>query len=413
MQAEDGGAAEASGGVTGRAEGRQQQPPEGPPPEGEPRTEGTSGGRRKAKWKLKFHHQALPPEYLDHYEAALALEAARGGGGPAQQRPKPRKGPQGEAGPAEVPAAESKPPRRGRKPKKADICHVVSGGGAGGGGSLLARRLTQGQEEPLNLCIRDLGRVRVKEEPPEAAVVAPEAVPLPPEAVCWSPLFVHPIALQAPPPGPHLLLCDGQPPPAPPPPRAKRPAPAAPGGRRKRSAIFIPPTTADNATEVSICKFKFTGGARPSLEEKKMLSVDAGGNLRFYSGGDKGGGFFPTTLPAPSPPRPQPPPPPEEGPSSNAADEGPSTTTGAGAGRRKRRTRKSLARERLEQTFREKGFLIQTQQLESAEGATYCKFRQLRKFTRYLFRSWKDYLPGSVKEMTGTPPGPEPRPPHQ
>jgi hypothetical protein len=68
--------------------------------------------------------------------------------------------------------------------------------------------------------------------------------------------------------------------------------------------------------------------------------------------------------------------------------------------RRKRKTRKSLAREKLEQTFKEKGFLIQTQQLESAEGATYCKFRQLRKFTRYLFRSWKDYLPGNVREMS-------------
>ena len=55
----------------------------------------------------------------------------------------------------------------------------------------------------------------------------------------------------------------------------------------------------------------------------------------------------------------------------------------------------------MEQTFKEKGFLIQTQQLESAEGATYCKFRQLRKFTRYLFRSWKDYLPGNVRELTG------------
>lgn len=66
---------------------------------------------------------------------------------------------------------------------------------------------------------------------------------------------------------------------------------------------------------------------------------------------------------------------------------------------KKRKSRKSLQREKLEQTFKEKGFLIQTQQLESAEGATYCKFRQLRKFTRYLFRSWKDYLPGNVREL--------------
>lgn len=73
------------------------------------------------------------------------------------------------------------------------------------------------------------------------------------------------------------------------------------------------------------------------------------------------------------------------------------------AGSRKRKSRKSLEREKLEKTFKEKGFLIQTQQLESAEGATYCKFRQLRKFTRYLFRSWKDYLPGSVRDPTAGP----------
>lgn len=54
--------------------------------------------------------------------------------------------------------------------------------------------------------------------------------------------------------------------------------------KRKRSAIFIPPIPTENttnpATEVSICKFKFTGGAKPSLQEKKMLSVDSGGNFR-------------------------------------------------------------------------------------------------------------------------------------
>ncbi|CAH2001953.1 unnamed protein product [Acanthoscelides obtectus] len=71
--------------------------------------------------------------------------------------------------------------------------------------------------------------------------------------------------------------------------------------KRKRSAIFIPPIPTENntnpATEVSICKFKFTGGAKPSLQEKKMLSVDSGGNFRYYSGtGDKsmrGYEFFP------------------------------------------------------------------------------------------------------------------------
>jgi len=66
-------------------------------------------------------------------------------------------------------------------------------------------------------------------------------------------------------------------------------------------------------------------------------------------------------------------------------------------------------REKLEKTFKEKGFLIQTQQLESAEGATYCKFRQLRKFTRYLFRSWKDYLPDHVKEISDNNNGQQPQ----
>lgn len=200
-------------------------------------------------------------------------------------------------------------------------------------------------------------------------------------------------------------------------PRPKRNAPLSQQQsqptKRKRSAIFIPPMPTENnnpATEVSICKFKFTGGAKPSLQEKKSLSVDSGGNFRYYSGtGDKsmrGYEFFPReALQQPAG---------QSGTTSaagaflNAAGERiqPSTVcqrspAGQDDGRRKRKTRKSLQREKLEQTFKEKGFLIQTQQLESAEGATYCKFRQLRKFTRYLFRSWKDYLPGNVRELSG------------
>ncbi|XP_050303410.1 uncharacterized protein LOC126741120 isoform X1 [Anthonomus grandis grandis] len=214
--------------------------------------------------------------------------------------------------------------------------------------------------------------------------------------------------------------------------------------KRKRSAIFIPPIPTENttnpATEVSICKFKFTGGAKPSLQEKKMLSVDSGGNFRYYSGtGDKsmrGYEFFPReTLqqqvtntqgsstgaflqasgekiyPAPpleitggtstsdfllTPDLPG---------SSLASPQSDCGSTGSQQqpllrSNKKRKSRKSMQREKLEQTFKEKGFLIQTQQLESAEGATYCKFRQLRKFTRYLFRSWKDYLPGNVRELS-------------
>lgn len=239
--------------------------------------------------------------------------------------------------------------------------------------------------------------------------------------------------------------------------------------KRKRSAIFIPPMPPDtsstnHATEVSICKFKFTGGAKPSLQEKKMLSVDSGGNFRYYSGtGDKsmrGYEFFPREslqqsslltasssgafLNTPGEKISADLPPPSHGLSNellhlpeimpaNCVVSGipsvisrktPSPTNllaqhqhttkrnsnsssgNLSSDRRKRKSRRSLQREKLEKTFKEKGFLIQTQQLESAEGATYCKFRQLRKFTRYLFRSWKDYLPGDLQQgQVVLPPG--------
>ncbi|XP_064544824.1 uncharacterized protein LOC135432882 [Drosophila montana] len=244
--------------------------------------------------------------------------------------------------------------------------------------------------------------------------------------------------------------------------------------KRKRSAIFIPPMPADHSsspsTEVSICKFKFTGGAKPTLEEKKMLSVDAEGNYRYYNGtGDRtlrGYEFIsreqqqqlqqqqqqlqPTNssndklyidIPPPStdlslellhippesptsslllpsslvPVESQSPssysnshspmrlttPHPEDchkpmDPSEqlHRSLSSPKLETSASAGKR-RSSRRSKQREKLEKTFKEKGFLIQTQQLQSAEGATYCKFRQLKKFTRYLFRNWKDHIPES------------------
>ena len=41
--------------------------------------------------------------------------------------------------------------------------------------------------------------------------------------------------------------------------------------------------------KVSICKFKFTGGAVPTLEEKKMLSVDSVGNFRYSTGNQQAG----------------------------------------------------------------------------------------------------------------------------
>lgn len=226
--------------------------------------------------------------------------------------------------------------------------------------------------------------------------------------------------------------------------------------KRKRSAIFIPPlpeeSSTNHATEVSICKFKFTGGAKPSLQEKKMLSVDAGGNFRYYSGtGDKsirGYEFFPREslqqsslmacssagafLNTPGRRISTDKIPPSQGLSNEllhlpadmitAPRTGQKTAIGQCAtlhtndlvgnnqlmgvennNNRKRRSKRSMQRERLEKTFKEKGFLIQTQQLQSAEGATYCKFRQLRKFTRYLFRSWKDYLPGELQQGSVVP----------
>lgn len=212
-----------------------------------------------------------------------------------------------------------------------------------------------------------------------------------------------------------------------------RDSPVKSGARRKRSALFIPP--ADPSTEVSICKFKFTGGANPMLEEKNMISVDAGGTLRCFSGGDRtlsknrnnspnlrlsgkllenlskcekdvkkirlesdtddtcslpGGRLEASCSSATTSP-------------TGTLEYGVQSPLGFSSPledspKRKRRSKKSSVREKLEQTLREKGLLIQTQQVESAEGATYCKFRQLRKFTRYLFRSWKDYLPGQMHE---------------
>lgn len=253
--------------------------------------------------------------------------------------------------------------------------------------------------------------------------------------------------------------------------------PAGVTQKRKRSAIFIPPMPTDHSsspsTEVSICKFKFTGGAKPTLQEKKMLSVDAEGNYRYYNGtGERtmrGYEFIsreqqqllqqqlpqqqqqqlPSSsdnklyidIPPPStdlslellhipsesptssllmsnslvPVAPQSPssyfnsaspmrlstPHPEDCHKKlepTAAMEHlpqPATTTTTTTTSKRRSSRRARQREKLEKTFKEKGFLIQTQQLQSAEGATYCKFRQLKKFTRYLFRNWKDHIPES------------------
>nr|CAG4651646.1 EOG090X02D0 [Triops cancriformis] len=65
---------------------------------------------------------------------------------------------------------------------------------------------------------------------------------------------------------------------------------------------------------------------------------------------------------------------------------------------RKRKVGKMSHREQLESKFKEKGFLIKTEEVQANTGATFCKFRQLRKFTRYLYRSWKQYLPETPQQ---------------
>ncbi|XP_045504337.1 uncharacterized protein LOC123700982 isoform X2 [Colias croceus] len=590
--------------------------------------------RQKNRWKLKFHHQALPQEYLDHYEQSLQKTAPKK---KPQEKPKDQNsdvnitseafklwaqrlaGAQNETltvpqapvnmvaklkeekkkkqptiTPSKIMTYEDLPymgemtlnnskPRRGRKPKKADICHLIyeNYGTVVPGqptpqdklnsnacqslrntdtpvntsktdlqnkiiSSLLERKLSQenkrrlenpspprflspdepmpaapltaagplhSDDEPLNLCIRDLHDLKiqiqkkfgniytstpeikteiedselesVKSEQPNAISVIQRNTNVPhtassspdlshqtrnisptlsepaqsttnteddkfPGYVYWpnAGIYMHPLALQTQLLYYQRLAAAGQLPlnqekdkvtpsstspvetvlddnknklvlkqlselldpkvikqaeetksPEPPKKRAS-PNPVQAPVKRKRSAIFIPPMPAKNnsstpTTEVSICKFKFTGGSKPSLQEKKMLSVDSGGNFRYYSGtgskGSKGYDYIQknneeriTSLdPAPTLP---------------LSDTQNGLVLKDELNKKKRKSRRTLQREKLEQTFKEKGFLIQTQQLQSAEGATYCKFRQLRKFTRYLFRSWKDYLPGELNE---------------
>ncbi|XP_055703625.1 uncharacterized protein LOC129802083 isoform X2 [Phlebotomus papatasi] len=539
--------------------------------------------RRKGQFKLRFHHQALPQEYLEHFEASKSNQRKDEGHKltvssvmDTPESPQDRTNEsirnwlqkiselQNEAVPptpeaemdvdrkpstssgskamkySDLPymgeiTLENSKPRRGRKPKKADICHLIykNYGTIFPGtpkdvmeaegvqeeakksdlqskivNSLLEKRLTQKEarpafEEPLNLCVRDMDSVILSDEESDSVAESSRTSPLigvsdltgdallepnlkmtlpnfkaalmdkalMPETpstgdsasggyVYWpnANVFIHPMSLYY-----QKMIdsaaekkdsdrgkggqnsCTNQSP-------AKvsekkqsttsstRPSPASstsgssskvptPGPhKRKRSAIFIPPIPAENAsnpaTEVSICKFKFTGGAKPSLQEKKMLSVDSGGNFRYYSGtGDKsmrGYEFFPRESLQQSglvtgssagaflntPPSEKitvdclAPGDIHQRPLQNAPGKSSSSPTPTQrSDHRKRKSRRSLQREKLEKTFKERGFLIQTQQTESAEGATYCKFRQLKKFTRYLFRSWKDYLPGDLQQQ--------------
>ncbi|KAH8270281.1 hypothetical protein KR018_006471 [Drosophila ironensis] len=386
-------------------------------------------------------------------------------------------------------------PRRGRKPKKADICHLIyknygtivpatateiAATDVGSEETTVTRVVLPPSEEPLNLCVRDQGGDRYSisssesDKPTDGGNTSQRTTPFSPakslsldlglgkeQSLAGAKLLLQPVGLyyqqllescsQGGMPVPvETIEKDNQL-------SLKIPIPsgffandtALIGTRkRKRSAIFIPPMPAENSsspsTEVSICKFKFTGGAKPTLQEKKMLSVDAEGNYRYYNGtGDKtlrGYEFISRDQQQlqqqqkldklyidVAPPSvdlslellhipPEPPATPllqshgnhvEHSVRSHSPNSQCSSTKSpmlsaeplfkvSGESDRKRRSsRRSKQREKLEKTFKEKGFLIQTQQLQSAEGSTYCKFRQLKKFTRYLFRNWKDHIPDS------------------
>nr|CAG4647723.1 EOG090X02D0 [Moina brachiata]SVE92888.1 EOG090X02D0 [Moina brachiata] len=173
----------------------------------------------------------------------------------------------------------------------------------------------------------------------------------------------------------------------------KQPEEKATHRRKKRSAIFLPPEKL-NENNVCICKFKFVAGHSPRLQEKKVLSLDSGGNFRFFPEAQQQSQASPSTSPPVSAPKPLPDLlpiatvnktwPASQTPPDNQKPSQPKSSS----------TSKKLSRrQKMEQTFGDKGFLIQTQHVPATEGGAFCKFRQLKKFTRYLYRSWRHYLP--------------------
>ncbi|KAH8380013.1 hypothetical protein KR009_008507 [Drosophila setifemur] len=533
-------------------------PTQKPEPAAQTRTRAKRGNVAGAGgMKLHFHHQALPAEYAAHFEATQGRQATRAVLPPPppppthahenvrswlrkiaeiqrtaeRQHQKQSNGSRGSGTTTKLPPSADAPkvpaaakatdglvtpkrsslkyadlpymgeitldnykPRRGRKPKKADICHLIyknygtivpatAAALAVNPVSSILPPVVLPPDEPLNLCLRDQSGDRYSissgdsEKPTPTTTTTTtdcgssshrttplisarpltldlgggEEQPLSASKLLLQPVglyyqqLVESCSLGGVPLPLETIEKDNQL-------SLKIPIPsgffanenAALGIRkRKRSAIFIPPMPAEHSsspsTEVSICKFKFTGGAKPTLQEKKMLSVDAEGNYRYYNGtGDKtmrGYEFIsrdqqhqmlekqyvdvppPSTdlslellqIPPESPtssllmqgnthllPAVTPHSPASQG--SNSQSPMPDQTSGKPSAEnecKRRSSRRSKQREKLEKTFKEKGFLIQTQQLQSAEGATYCKFRQLKKFTRYLFRNWKDHIPES------------------
>ncbi|XP_017065324.1 uncharacterized protein LOC108104010 isoform X2 [Drosophila eugracilis] len=529
--------------------------------------------------KLRFHHQALPAEYAAHYEATQGRQPPRPVLPPPpppptqahenvrswlrkiaeiqrsaerqqqKQPPAPRPVPPTSRSspiaatsvvPAKIPEVtttskrnslkyadlpymgeitlDNYKPRRGRKPKKADICHLIyKNYGTIVPASVAAMPVSAAppsststiavsSEEPLNLCLRDQSGDRYSissgdsekpttrttptttttttdcsshrttplssGKPLTLELAGSEDQPMSAAKLLLQPVglyyqqLVESCSLGGMPVPLETIEKDNQL-------SLKIPIPSGffanettplAMRKRKRSAIFIPPMPSEHSSspsnEVSICKFKFTGGAKPTLQEKKMLSVDAEGNYRYYNGtGDKtmrgyefisrdqqqqlqqqqpqGQEKLYVDIPPPStdlspellhisPESPTstlllpstnhmvtaaaPHSPVSQCSSSQSPMPGtvcPSQSQGKSPSeseRKRRSSRRSKQREKLEKTFKEKGFLIQTQQLQSAEGATYCKFRQLKKFTRYLFRNWKDHIPESdlAKHQSGS-----------
>lgn len=67
---------------------------------------------------------------------------------------------------------------------------------------------------------------------------------------------------------------------------------------------------------------------------------------------------------------------------------------------KKQNNQRSVIKQKLEETFKKNGFLVKTKQVSDANGdATFCKFRQLRKYTRYYLKSWHQHLPDEVNKL--------------
>nr|CAG4643060.1 EOG090X02D0 [Ilyocryptus agilis] len=227
---------------------------------------------------------------------------------------------------ATPPGMANIPKVRNRKRNKGEICRMVA--------PRLVESTTSAECQPLNLCVRD----ESAESPAVAECVAADRI------------------------GSARL----------------------PRRRKKRSAIFLPPEKlADN--DVCICKFKFIAGNQPRLQEKKILSVDSGGNFRFFPEQQQQRASTSAQQPiqqqqqvvATGKPLP------DLLPIDTVLTTGgnpPVRTTDASASSSStsavQSTAKKLSRrQKMEQTFGEKGFLIQTQHVPVTEGSAFCKFR--------------------------------------